>query len=212
MTLANSLALTLLAAVCSSSASRLVPLALLLLADRCEATGTVCDNSVPCGSGCPTSVYGKSLCDGTYTGTVVNLFNRGLSGTIPPEMGKLSQLKRIDLFSNSISGTIPSQLTDLFLSTNSISGTIPPETSKLSLLEYLWLYNNDISGTVPSQLNNLPLTNCWLGGTNHFACPLPALPADCTLTHAVYRPECKYPPPSPPSTPPPPSHTAKDKK
>ena len=26
-------------------------------------------------------------------------------------------------------------------------------------------------------LNNLPLTSCGLGGTNHFACPLPALPA-----------------------------------
>ena len=37
MALANSLALTLLAAVCSSSAPRLVPLALLLLANRCEA-------------------------------------------------------------------------------------------------------------------------------------------------------------------------------
>jgi len=64
MTLANSLVLTLLAAVCSSSA-RLVPLALLLLADRCEAYGTICDNSVSCSSGCPTGVYGTSLCDGT---------------------------------------------------------------------------------------------------------------------------------------------------
>ena len=64
MTLAKSLAFTLLPADCSSSAPRLVPLALLLLAGRCEAAGTICDNSVPCFSGCPTGVYGTSLCDG----------------------------------------------------------------------------------------------------------------------------------------------------
>eukprot|EP00315_Gephyrocapsa_oceanica_P014276 CAMPEP_0185368220 /NCGR_PEP_ID=MMETSP1364-20130426/14869_1 /TAXON_ID=38817 /ORGANISM="Gephyrocapsa oceanica, Strain RCC1303" /LENGTH=271 /DNA_ID=CAMNT_0027968889 /DNA_START=11 /DNA_END=823 /DNA_ORIENTATION=+ len=54
---------TLLAAVCSSSAPRLAPLALLLLANRCEAAGTVCHNSK----------Y-SSLCDGTFTGTEVVLY------------------------------------------------------------------------------------------------------------------------------------------
>eukprot|EP00315_Gephyrocapsa_oceanica_P005835 CAMPEP_0185341492 /NCGR_PEP_ID=MMETSP1363-20130426/98652_1 /TAXON_ID=38817 /ORGANISM="Gephyrocapsa oceanica, Strain RCC1303" /LENGTH=551 /DNA_ID=CAMNT_0027940719 /DNA_START=22 /DNA_END=1673 /DNA_ORIENTATION=+ len=240
MTLANSLVVTLLAAVCSSSAPRLAPLALLLLANRCEAAGTVCHNSK----------Y-SSLCDGTFTGTEVHLGIEGLSGTIPPQLGDISQLQKLDLHSNSISGTIPpemsklsqlqklslccnsisgtippemsklsqlqsfllggnsisgtipaetsklSQLHGLYLHRNSISGTIPSDTGKLSQLEWLYLDNNDISGTVPSQLNDLPLTYCRLGGTNHFACPLPALPNVCT-SRSSYIPECNYPPPSPP--------------
>jgi len=50
---------------------------------------------------------------------------------------------------------------------------------------------------VPSQLNNLPLigrawvTFCLLGGTNHFACPLPALPNVCT-SGSRFPPECNY--------------------
>ena len=137
MTLASSLALKLLAAVCSSSAPRLVPLALLLLANRCEAAGTICNNSWYCSSGCPTHVYGTSLCDGTYKGTRVILsypawsVEARLSGTIPPQLGDNSGLTILSLSDNSISGTIPSQLGDisqlewLDLDGNSISGTIP---------------------------------------------------------------------------------------
>lgn len=73
-----------------------------------------------------------------------------------------------------------SELKILLLGGNSISGTIPSDTGKLSQLEMIYLENNDISGTVPSQLNKGTLVFCQLGGTNHFACPLPALP-DCCL-------------------------------
>ena len=184
MTLANSLALTLLAAVCSSSAPRLVPLALLLLAGRCEAAGTICNNSVPCSSGCPTSVYGTSLCDGTFTGTVVYLsgYNRGLSGTIPPQLGDISQLKELYLGGNSISGTIPSETGKLsqlerlslhgwattrctatrcfateylYLGSNHLSGTIPARLGDISGLGELRLYNNRLSGTIPADTGKL---------------------------------------------------------
>jgi len=173
MTLAN---LTLLAAVCSSSA-RLVPLALLLLADRCEAYGTICDNSVSCSSGCPTGVYGTSLCDGTYTGTEVDLNSQGLSGTIPPQLGDISLLKHLSLEGNSISGTIPAEMSKLSqlkyvrLYNNIISGTIPSDMGKLSQLYNLWLNNNAISGTIPpetgklSQLNILSLNTNSISGT-----------------------------------------------
>ncbi|EOD06359.1 hypothetical protein EMIHUDRAFT_219214 [Emiliania huxleyi CCMP1516] len=173
-----------LTAACSSSAPPLFPLTLLLLADRCEAAGTACDNNVPCSSGCPTGEYGTSLCDGTFTGTRVDLDNQELSGTIPPQLGDNSQLRELYLDGNAVSGTIPAdmrrlwQLQNLYLHGNSISGTIP-ETDKWWQLKELYLYNNDISGTVPSQLKDLPLKYCKLGGTNQFACPLPALPDIC---------------------------------
>ncbi|MEM7130967.1 MAG: C13 family peptidase [Chloroflexota bacterium] len=84
-----------------------------------------------------------------------------LSGSIPTELGQLSNLTELVLFDNKLSGSIPaelgqlSNLTFLLLNGNQLNGSIPPELGQLSNLTRLWLYHNDLSGAIPAELGQL---------------------------------------------------------
>ena len=89
------------------------------------------------------------------------LIRNSLSGSIPTEIGNLSNLKVLNLYVNSLSGSIPteignlSNLEELGLSNNSLSGSIPTEIGNLSNLEDLWLRGNSLSGAIPTEIGNL---------------------------------------------------------
>jgi Leucine-rich repeat (LRR) protein len=89
------------------------------------------------------------------------LNNNELTGTIPTELGNLSNLKYLHLYSNKLTGTIPSELGNLSqlwllsLYSNELISTIPSELGNLNNLEYLHLYSNGLTGTIPSELGNL---------------------------------------------------------
>ena len=91
----------------------------------------------------------------------LDLLEVGLSGELPPELGNLSSLERINLAHNSLSGEIPpelgnlSNLFELVLSDNQLSREIPPELGNLSNLFKLVLSDNQLSGEIPSELGNL---------------------------------------------------------
>ena len=97
------------------------------------------------------------------SGRVVRLaiLNNNLSGSIPPELGKLANLTSLALTYNSLTGIIPSELGDLAnltllsLGGNSLTGIIPPELGKLARLTSLHLWNNNLSGPIPSELGSL---------------------------------------------------------
>ena len=84
-----------------------------------------------------------------------------LSGSIPPELGNLTNLQYLDLYCNQLSGSIPPELgnlanlQDLYLYSNQLSGSIPPELGNLANLQYLDLYVNQLSGSIPPELGNL---------------------------------------------------------
>lgn len=63
----------------------------------CTAAGTVC-------STWPT------VCNGTYSGTSLDLASHGLSGSLPTQLGALTALTRMWLYDNSFSGTVPQEL------------------------------------------------------------------------------------------------------
>ena len=112
-----------------------------------------------------------------------------LTGKIPEEFGKLSELRELTLSaylcdddgctretgpeSNRLTGEIPSELgnlkalTNLDLGGNQLSGEIPSELSGLSNLTFLWLGGNQLTGAIPSELGNLTnLELLWLHSNN----------------------------------------------
>lgn len=93
--------------------------------------------------------------------TALNLANRDLAGTISPQFGELSALRKLDLRANSLSGEIPfdlarlRELVELDLGSNLIQGSIPSSTGRLPKIESLNLADNDLSGPIPVELAQL---------------------------------------------------------
>ena len=93
--------------------------------------------------------------------TVLNLGRNGLSDSIPPELGNLASLETLSLEGNALTGAIPSELGQLTsvslvsLAGNDLTGPIPPELGSLAILTELLLHQNELSGAVPTELANL---------------------------------------------------------
>ncbi len=106
---------------------------------------------------------------GTIPSEVGSLTNLGhldlsanqLTGTIPSDLGSLTNLQVLGLWNNQLTGPIPSELgrlTDLQalgLENNQLTGEIAPELGRLTNLQYLNLHGNQLRGTIPSELGNL---------------------------------------------------------
>ena len=97
-----------------------------------------------------------------------------MRGSLPAELGNLSQLTELDLWNNGLSGSIPAELGSLsnllylFLMDNQLSGSIPAELGNLSNLLFLRLDNNQLSGPIPAELGRLSnLQRLFLGGTGN---------------------------------------------
>ena len=91
----------------------------------------------------------------------LDLAANNLTGSIPPALGDLPELKDLDLSGNRLAGSIPyalgslPELKDLDLSGNRLTGSIPPALGDLSKLEGLDLSGNRLAGELPSALTSL---------------------------------------------------------
>eukprot|EP00752_Nemacystus_decipiens_P009015 g8047.t2 len=84
-----------------------------------------------------------------------------LTGVIPPQLGRLTALTKLDLTGNKLSGEIPRDLgklralKHLMMPHNELSGTIPPELGRLVALQRLSLAGNYLTGRIPAELGEL---------------------------------------------------------
>ncbi len=105
------------------------------------------------------------VCDGNDNVVELVLNDNNLVGTIPAEIGNLSNLVRLKLQNNKLNGNIPSELgllsklVELRLFNNELEGSIPESLTDLTNLLYLDLYDNQLSGQLPVGLGKL--TRLW---------------------------------------------------
>ena len=111
--------------------------------------------------------------------TLLNLFNMELSGTIPDEIGNLTELKQLGLKSNNFNGGIPesigelTNLTQLSLSNNLLNGSLHESLGNLSKLILLDVSNNNLEGSIPSTIGNLSGLYTFLVNSNNFSGLIP---------------------------------------
>ena len=117
-------------------------------------------NGDPCGTpwkgiGCATGA------DGNEHVTSFELNDNNLTGTLPPEIGDLSELIRLELRRNKLTGSIPKEIGNLkklellYIDQNQLSGNIPTEIGGLSSLTLLGIGGNHLTGTVPASIGDL---------------------------------------------------------
>ncbi len=103
--------------------------------------------------------YGITLKNGRVS--KINLSFNGLDGTIPKEIGNLSELEELYLGNNKLSGTLPKEignlkkLEQLCLEVNELSGKIPKEIKEMTALSRVYLYQNKFTDPLPSSFGNL---------------------------------------------------------
>ena len=108
--------------------------------------------------------------------------NEGVRGVIPAELWNLTELEVLDIWNCFyLTGPIPPELGKLanlkrlILRNNNLTGEIPPELGELESLEYLDLAGNELSGSIPSTLAGLEnLEELVVGGNDLTGC----IPAD----------------------------------
>ena len=91
----------------------------------------------------------------------LSLNDNQLTGGIPEELGSLANLQQLSLWGNRLTGGIPKELGNLSnlqgldLAFNQLTGTIPKELGSLSNLQGLQLHGNRLTGEIPKELGNL---------------------------------------------------------
>mmetsp|Transcript_8385 Transcript_8385/g.20180 ORF Transcript_8385/g.20180 Transcript_8385/m.20180 type:complete len:725 (+) Transcript_8385:204-2378(+) len=110
--------------------------------------------------------------------TGITLTNNNLKGSLPAELGKLSNTLTLDFGSNSLSGELPvlhENLKYLLVPNNDIEGSFPQHFSSLANLHGLDLSNNVMHGYVHESINELTNLRTLDMSYNQFAGSFPPI-------------------------------------
>ncbi|XP_028071275.1 probable LRR receptor-like serine/threonine-protein kinase At3g47570 [Camellia sinensis] len=111
--------------------------------------------------------------------TALNLSSLALVGSVSPQIGNLTFLRRIDLGNNSFHGEIPQELGKLFrlqyllLLNNSFQGEFPTNLTHCSHLRYIDMRDNHLGGKIPTELGFLSNLSKLNLATNHLTGTIP---------------------------------------
>jgi len=92
---------------------------------------------------------------------LLKLSDTGISGTLPPKMGEMTDLVDFSMIGTSLSGTVPDsvprmdRLRHIFLGKSGLSGTVSAALGHMTKLKTLSMHSSMISGTVPQTLTKL---------------------------------------------------------
>ncbi|KAK9725080.1 hypothetical protein RND81_05G121100 [Saponaria officinalis] len=109
----------------------------------------------------------------------IAMYNNSLHGTIPPEIGRLFRLKRLGLFNNTLVGEIPANLSGcisleiLALAYNKLGGNLPIELRALSNLKSLGIPGNKLTGHLFNVIQNLTSLELISAAYNAFTGTIP---------------------------------------
>ena len=111
--------------------------------------------------------------------TSLSLSENQLTSSIPPEIGNLANLTSLDFSHNGLTGEIPSEignltnLTQLYLNNSQFTGEIPPEIGNLTNLTYLSLSENQLTNSIPPEIGNLTNLTSLYLGSNQLTGIIP---------------------------------------
>ncbi|OEL32321.1 Receptor-like protein kinase HSL1 [Dichanthelium oligosanthes] len=111
--------------------------------------------------------------------TLLFLYKNQLRGPIPPNIGLLPNLKDIRLFNNMLSGALPSELgkhsplCNLEIANNNLSGELPDGLCSNRKLYDIVVFNNSFSGKLPESLDGCYMLNNLMMYNNHFTGEFP---------------------------------------
>ena len=131
-------------------------------------------------SNAPLSAWHGVITDADGRVTDLLFYDNQLTGTIPTQLGQLTELQYLNLNNNELSGTIPTELrrltklTGLDLGNNRLTGTIPTQLGQLTELRYLNLHDNQLTGTIPTQLGQLTKLTALYFDSNELSGEIPA--------------------------------------
>ncbi|MCO5567399.1 hypothetical protein L7F22_021089 [Adiantum nelumboides] len=117
---------------------------------------------------------------GNLTNLKILILNgNNFSGSFPQEMGLLSSLERATFERNSFSGNFPGQifnctsLMHLIIYENRLQGPLPSSIGQASKLSYLEAEDNLLSGSLPDALSNCTQLQNFSLAYNHFTGSIP---------------------------------------
>ena len=117
---------------------------------------------------------------GGWDEAVGRVVGNGLTGSLPAELGSLSQLRWLEAAGNSgLTGPIPLELGNLanleFLSLqeNWLTDSIPATLGRLANLERVWFHENALTGAIPPELGNLSALRILTLGQNTLSGQVP---------------------------------------
>ncbi|KAI7995394.1 putative LRR receptor-like serine/threonine-protein kinase [Camellia lanceoleosa] len=111
--------------------------------------------------------------------TLLNLSSLSLVGSVSPQIGNLTFLRRIDLVNNSFHGEIPQELGKLFrlqyllLLNNSFQGEFPTNLTHCSHLRVIDMAGNNLGGKIPTELGSLSNVSHLVLEANHLTGTIP---------------------------------------
>eukprot|EP00816_Leptocylindrus_hargravesii_P006519 CAMPEP_0196806136 /NCGR_PEP_ID=MMETSP1362-20130617/6000_1 /TAXON_ID=163516 /ORGANISM="Leptocylindrus danicus, Strain CCMP1856" /LENGTH=742 /DNA_ID=CAMNT_0042179461 /DNA_START=90 /DNA_END=2318 /DNA_ORIENTATION=- len=122
----------------------------------------------------------------------LNLQNNNLIGSIPTEICYLTKLEHLILLSNSLKLSIPTEigyltkLEHLDLGSNSLKGPIPTEIGHLTKLEHLDLGSNSLNGSIPAEIGGLSSLQIMYLRINRISGPIPTVIGDLDSLRIMY--------------------------